>query len=225
LKTVPLLLVRRGDVSDSGISELRQSPRVQLFLAEHLKSSASAFSLRTARATVVATTGDPLAELVYMRTGGFVGPLVLAAKPEHLQMRDALVSADVGVLEMMALPLAADDLDRALNVVEALPAPGLTHESSGLLLDPTDRTARKGGAVVTLSQREFALLHCLLLHPHRPVPIHEILEYVWGSQREPAGAREIVDVNVSQLRKKLDRIGVRGIIRTYRGYGFALADQ
>lgn len=225
MKTVPLLLVRRGNVSDSSIAELRQSPRVQLFLAEHLKSSASAFSIRTARATVVATTHDPLAELVYTRTGGFVGPLVLATEPEHLEMRDALVSADVGVLEIIPLPVSADDLDRALNVVEGLPAPGLTHSSSGLVLDPTDRSARRGNALVTLSQREFALLHCLLLRANRPVPIHEILEYVWGSQREPAGAREIVDVNVSQLRKKLDRIGVRDVLRTYRGYGYGLKDQ
>jgi DNA-binding response OmpR family regulator len=47
---------------------------------------------------------------------------------------------------------------------------------------------------------------------------------VWGSQDATTGTREIVDVNVSQLRKRLARIGLRDAIKTYRGFGYGLRD-
>lgn len=88
-----------------------------------------------------------------------------------------------------------------------------------LFLDEVEQSARRGAEVVRLSQRQFALLHCLVLHEDRPVCVSEILEYVWGGGR---GTREIVDVNVSQLRKRLGRIGLDNAIRTYRGFGYGL---
>jgi DNA-binding response OmpR family regulator len=77
---------------------------------------------------------------------------------------------------------------------------------------------------VSLSQRQFALLHCLVQNGNRPVPVKEILEHVWGSQSATSGTREIVDVNVSQLRKRLARLGLRDAIKTYRGFGYGLRD-
>lgn len=220
-KTIPLLLVRNGEVSDHAIAALRRSARVHLFLAEDVRSSPRAFALRAARATIVATTRDPVAELVFVRTSGFVGPLILAGESKFAALRDSLVAA--GVVEWIPIPIADRELDRVLDLVDALPTPSIAHKPTGLLLDSVDRTVRRCDSVVGLSQREFALLHCLMLHESRPVSINEILEYVWGSQRVPAGTREIVDVNVSQLRKKLERIGVRGAIRTYRGFGYGMS--
>lgn len=221
-RPVPLLLLQGKGVSDDEIAALRQSPRVQLLHARDVEPSAPAFSVRAVRATIVATIRDPAEELVFVRTSGFTGPLVFAVLPRYARLRNALRDADV--LECVTLPMAASDLERVLDLVAALPVPPITHPPLGILLDAVDRTAHRGRSSVRLSQREFALLHCLMREGNRPVPVNEILDYVWGGQRPKGRSREIVDVYVSQLRKKLKRIGLRDAIRTYRGFGYGLRD-
>jgi DNA-binding response OmpR family regulator len=217
---VPLLLVQGSGVSSSAVQALREHPRVHLVHSEDEHSAAPAFYARAARATVVATTRDPVAELVYVRTSGFAGPLLLVIEPHFADASSDLREA--GVVACLTMPVRHEELDRALDTIEALPLPAVSHSSLGLLLDWLTRTARRGTREVTLSQRQFALLHCFVQNGTRPVPVKEILEHVWGSQEATTGTREIVDVNVSQLRKRLDRIGLRDAIKTYRGFGYGL---
>lgn len=222
---VPLLLVRSAGVSDQDVAALQRWPHLQLFLAEDVGrgASAGAFSVRAGWATLVATRRDPLAELVWVRSNGFTGALVFAIDSQYMALQQELQGA--GVLDCVALPITSSAVHRLRQLVEALPPPSIAHGPLDLVLDPIERTARRGKAVVSLSQREFALLHCLVRHQHRPVSVSEILDYVWGGQRGRRGTREIVDVNVSQLRKKLARLGLRDGIRTYRGFGYGLEDR
>lgn len=222
-RPIPLLLVQGRGVSSDSLAALRESRRAQVVHFKDVASNAPAFAARSARATIVATLRDPMDELVYARTSGFSGPLVLAVQARYADLRESLMAA--GVVECMALPMTTADVDRVLDLVDALPASPTAHAPLDLVLDAVDRTARRGRSFVRLSQREFALLHCLVQHATRPVATSEILEYVWGSQRRGAGTREILDVNVSQLRKKLKRIGLRDAIRTYRGFGYGLRGE
>jgi Transcriptional regulatory protein, C terminal len=220
---IPLLLLQREGVSPDAIGALRDSTRAQIFHEHDLASSATAFSARTARATIVATARDPLEELVFVRTSGFVGPLVLAIQSKFARFCEQ--ARDAGLLGCLILPITPQQLEPLLNAVEALPLPPLSYPRLGLFLDAIDHTARHGESAVRLSQREFALLHCLVRNGTRPVPVGDIHDYVWGGQREGDGMREIVDVNISQLRKKLSGIGLRGAIRTYRDFGYGLTDE
>lgn len=218
MAVVPLLLVQGAGVASAAVQALRDSPRVHLVHRDD--ANAPAFFSRAARATVVATARDPVEELVYVRTSGFTGPLLLAFESRHEGAREAL--RDAGVLECLTLPIAAPELDRALDLVEQLPLPPISHPPLGLLLDWVNHVARRGRNEVSLSQRQFAILHCLVQNGSRPVPVKEILEHVWGSQDATVGTREIVDVNISQLRKRLSRIGLGDAIKTYRGFGYGL---
>lgn len=219
LAALPLLLVQRDGVSSAAVRAVRECARVHLVHGDDDRNAPAFFS-RAARATIVATSRDPVDELVYVRTSGFTGPLVLAMEPRYADSSDAL--RDAGVLECLTMPIAPVDLDRALDKVEALPLPAMSHPELELLLDWVTHSARRGGKEVSLSQRQFALLHCLVQNGTRPVPVKEILEHVWGSQAATTGTREIVDVNVSQLRKRLTRIGLGDAIKTYRGFGYGL---
>jgi DNA-binding winged helix-turn-helix (wHTH) protein len=221
--TIPLLLIRGDGVSSEAVASLRASPRARLFDAGELSSSPTAFSVRTARATIVATLRDPLEELVFTRTSGFMGALILAVDARYAEFRDA--SREAGVLDCLTLPITPSEADRILDVVEALPQPALEYPPLELYLDPIERTARHGAAIVRLTEREFSLLHRLVRSGSRPVPANEIHDYVWSNQREAHATREIVDVNVSQLRKKLRDIGLEGAIRTYRDFGYGLVDE
>jgi DNA-binding response OmpR family regulator len=219
---VPLLFVQGSGVPNAAVTALRESPRVHLVHSEEEEGAAPAFYARAARATLVATARDPIEELVYVRTSGFSGPLVLVFDARYAESCNDL--RDAGVVECLTMPIRNEELNRALDTVDALPLPAVSHPTLGLLLDWVTHTAHRGSKEVSLSQRQFALLHCLVQNGTRPVPVKEILEHVWGSQEATTGTREIVDVNVSQLRKRLDRIGLKDAIKTYRGFGYGLRD-
>jgi DNA-binding response OmpR family regulator len=223
MPALPILLVQGNGVTDDDLSALLQSPRVQIFRAPDLHTSPTAFARKTARATILATLGEPLAEVVFARTSGFVGPLILAVSSDYADIREDVLES--GALACLTLPLSEVELHRALDIVELQPVQPLADPTLGLFLDPIDRTARHGSAVVRLTPREFAVMHCLIGNRERPVTVQEIYDYVWGGVKGGDSMQEIVHVNVSQLRKKLAEIGLQKVIRTVRGFGYGLQDE
>ena len=84
-------------------------------------------------------------------------------------------------------------------------------------LDPAARQAYHCGESVTLSAREFDLLHALLLNAGR-VQSREQLEqclYSWGTEVES----NAIEVHVHHLRRKFSP----GLIQTIRGVGYMVA--
>jgi DNA-binding response OmpR family regulator len=165
---------------------------------------------------------DPLEELVFARTSGFLGPLVVLTHQKFSTLRGEIRAA--GALDSFLLPIDNARLDQLLALIETLPSPLVAFHQLGLLLDVVDHTIHHRGHSARLSQREFAILHCLVWSEGRPVRFDAIHAYVWGTQRHPSAMREIIDVNVSSLRKKLKRIGLPSAIRTFREFGYGLSD-
>ena len=58
-----------------------------------------------------------------------------------------------------------------------------------------------------LSPREFALLHALASRPDTAVAKDELLRLVWGDEK--AASRNVVEVYVGYVRRKLDAVGRR----------------
>jgi DNA-binding response OmpR family regulator len=85
-----------------------------------------------------------------------------------------------------------------------------------LVLNLGTRTASVDGRTVTLSAREFALLEVLLRNPGQVLSQPQLLDRVWGYDFD--GASNVVEVYVSQLRRKL---GAERI-ETVRGAGYRL---
>ena len=82
------------------------------------------------------------------------------------------------------------------------------------------RQVRRGGRAVDLSPREFRLLEFFLQHPDEVVTRVQLLEKVWDMSFDPE--TNVVDVHVSNLRKKLELNGEPRAIQTVRGAGYVL---
>ncbi len=93
-------------------------------------------------------------------------------------------------------------------------------EFAGLALDRASRLARVNGEVLELTHREFDLLEYLVRQPERVVPRRELLDRILGMAFDPG--TNVIDVHVSNLRRKLNRARAAVRIRTERGVGFAL---
>ena len=87
-----------------------------------------------------------------------------------------------------------------------------------LQLDPISRSVQRGEHVISLSQREFELLHHLVQHAEELQPRQAILNAVWG---EPfVGDPNTLDVYMGYLRKKVEQPGAPQLLHTVRGVGF-----
>jgi two-component system OmpR family response regulator len=82
------------------------------------------------------------------------------------------------------------------------------------LVDPED-------VVIPLSNGEFRLLRALVERPQRVLSREQLLDYAFDADSDVFD--RAVDVQVSRLRRKLDRPGGGEIIRTVRGEGYLFA--
>ncbi len=93
-------------------------------------------------------------------------------------------------------------------------------EAGDLVLDPADRTVRRGDTPIDLTPREFSLLRYLMHRRGEPVSKRELVEHVWADDDLEDN---VVQVYVGYLRRKVDEPFGRSSIETVRGHGYRLA--
>ena len=148
--------------------------------------------------------------------------LILSARDTTAQKIEGLeLGADDYVTKPFELPelmaRAAAMLRR--RRVDVQSAPALTF--GRVVLDPGGRTVTVDGATVTLSAKEFDLLHLLAASPDKPFTRETILERVWGWGFE--GTQRTVNNYILALRQKIEADPARPRhIVTVRQVGYKL---
>jgi two-component system copper resistance phosphate regulon response regulator CusR len=128
---------------------------------------------------------------------------------------------ELGAVDYLAKPFSlAELLARArVQVRRAHHAdPGSVLHAGDLALDVTRRQARVGDTVTDLPDREFRLLHFLMLRAGEVVSRQRLLTEVWGFDFDPRS--NVVDVCVRRLRR---RLGPAAPIETVRNAGYRAA--
>lgn len=147
--------------------------------------------------------------------------MMLTAKGAEYDKVNAL---DAGADDYMTKPFGVMEM---ISRVKALfrRAGGQTPAEEVLELGPirmdlSRRTVTAGGEEVSLTYKEFELLHYLLKNAGLVLSRDRIMQVVWGFDFQ--GESRTVDMHVKLLRQKL---GVAGdLIRTVRGVGYKLED-
>jgi two-component system, OmpR family, response regulator len=89
-----------------------------------------------------------------------------------------------------------------------------------LEMDLIEQTVFRGDTKIDLLPREFKLLEYFLRHPRQVITRAMLIEEVW--QYRFSIETNVVDVHVSNLRKKIDKPLVPSLILSIRGAGFML---
>jgi two-component system copper resistance phosphate regulon response regulator CusR len=89
-----------------------------------------------------------------------------------------------------------------------------------LTLDTGSREVRRGGRLIELTPKEYAVLEYLMRHAGRVMPRTLIAEYAWDYHFDPG--TNIVDVVITRLRKKIDQGRGPRLIHTVRGVGYVV---
>lgn len=161
---------------------------------------------------------DGMDVLAAVRAAGLATPvLVLTARdavPDRIRGLDA--GADDYVIKPVDLHELAARLRALVRRAHGQPRDRL--RAGDVELDPAARTVRKDGTTVTLSTREFDLLHALMLNTNRVLTREQLEQhlYSWGQEVES----NAVEVHVHNLRRKLGS----ALIQTVRGVGYVLRD-
>jgi two-component system copper resistance phosphate regulon response regulator CusR len=146
--------------------------------------------------------------------------LILSARSD---IATKLRGFELGAVDYIVKPFSLDELLARLRL-HMRRAGGLRSSSGGVLrvgvlaLDLTRRQARLGDTVADLADREFRLLHFLMLHPGEVISRQRLLSEVWGFDFDPRS--NVVDVCVRRLRRQL---GPDAPIETVRNAGYRAA--
>lgn len=92
-----------------------------------------------------------------------------------------------------------------------------------LKLDLRTRRAERGNRPIVLQPREFRLLEYLVRHQGQVVTRTMLLEAVWDYYFDPQ--TNVIDVQISRLRRKIDKDFSPPLLRTLRGVGYMISDN
>ena len=127
---------------------------------------------------------------------------------------DRVLGLDTGADDYLVKPFDLDELSARLRALLRRRAGRATPviENGPLTLDPASHEVRLDGNEISLSAREFGILHALMEAPGVPLSRSQLEERLYGWQEEIGS--NAVEVHIHALRRKLgsDRIrNVRGV--------------
>ena len=96
-------------------------------------------------------------------------------------------------------------------------------KAADLELDLKKKVARRGGQIIELTAKEFALLEYFMMNKGIVLSRADISEKVWGITFDTG--TNVVEVYVNILRKKIDRDFEPKLIHTRIGLGYILTDS
>lgn len=158
-----------------------------------------------------------------LRREGVRAPVIFLSARHDLS--DRVAGLDAGGDDYLAKPFSMIELLARLRALLRRQRPDAADllRVGDLELDLLGRTVKRGGEVVALTNREFALLEFLMAASPKPVGKTAIIEHVWNQHFD--SGTNVVNVYVSYLRAKIDRPGLPALIQTVRGVGFALREE
>jgi DNA-binding response OmpR family regulator len=134
---------------------------------------------------------------------------------------DRVVGLAVGADDYMSKPFSSRELVARIRAMQRRPR-GATETAprkfGGLEIDAGARRVTVNGTNVELSRTEFDILDALSANARVSLSRRQLLESVWGPSW--FGDDHVIDVHVSNLRRKLGR-GAH--IETVRGFGYRMA--
>ena len=163
--------------------------------------------------------GDSLVVLLEVRKQGNQTPVLLLTARD--QINDRVEGLEAGADDYLVKPFAMDELVARIGVLARRNAPPRLSilRVGDLEVDTGKHEVRRGGVLLPLRPKEYALLELLITRAGRAVSRDAILDYCWDTLESPAS--NVEESIIASLRRKL---GKPNLITTVRGLGYRLDD-
>jgi DNA-binding response OmpR family regulator len=133
---------------------------------------------------------------------------------------DRVAGLDAGADDYLVKPFALREVVARLRALTRRHVPNRKAQlrAGNLLLDTAAQTLTVDDRAVELTAKEFAILEYFLLNQGRLLTRSQILEHAWDYDFE--GGRNLIEVYIGRLRKKLIEAGAGDPFVTVRGSGY-----
>ncbi len=155
-----------------------------------------------------------------LRADGCAAPVIMVTARDAIA--DRIAGLDAGADDYLVKPFSLGELSARLRALlrRGIATRAAIIEVGDIRLDPATKEVTRGGEVIDLSPREYALLEMLMRHADEVLSRSEILDHVWDVEYE--GTSNVVNVYIGYLRDKIDRPFGTDSIKTVRGHGYML---
>jgi DNA-binding response OmpR family regulator len=139
---------------------------------------------------------------------------------------DRVRGLDLGADDYLVKPFAIPELLARIRALmrRGRPSDVLRLKAADLELDLVARRVVRGDRPLDLTGREFDLLEYLVRHQGRLVSREMLAKDVWREPRRATPIDNVIDVQMTRLRRKVDSDGAARLIHTVRGVGFVLRE-
>lgn len=147
--------------------------------------------------------------------------LMLTARDE---VADKIEGLDSGADDYLTKPFDFGELLARLRALLRRAPELLASEIrvADLLIDTRAQSVRRGGELIRLTAKEYALLEYLGRNVDSVVSRSDLVAHVWDDNHDPFS--NAIEVHINRLRQKIDA-GRTPLIHTRRGAGYMLSDQ
>lgn len=147
--------------------------------------------------------------------------LMLSARGET---SDKIAGLNMGADDYMAKPFSFEELLARVKALLRRPQESTGHVLcvGDLTLDTITSEVTRGDSSIRLSAKEYALLEYLMRNSQRIVSKNNLLNHVWDFDADVLP--HTVEVNVANLRTKVDKPFDRPLIHTIRGFGYTIKE-
>jgi len=140
---------------------------------------------------------------------------------------DRVLGLDLGADDYLVKPFALPELLARIRALlrRGRPSEVFRLKIADLDVDLVSRRVARGDRLIDLTGREFELLEYLLRHQGHLVSREMLARDVWKEPRRATPLDNVIDVQMTRLRRKIDGEGAVRLIHTIRGVGFVVRED
>lgn len=135
---------------------------------------------------------------------------------------DKIEGLDLGASDYIVKPFSFEELFARIRVVVRNKSVDKQNilKIEDLTLDISSHEVKRGGKILELSAKEYAILKYMLMNKGIVLSREKIENHIWNYDYD--GASNVIDVYIRYLRKKVDDDFDEKLIKTVRGAGYVL---
>lgn len=153
-----------------------------------------------------------------LRKEEIVTPIIMLTARSNLHNK--LEGFEQGADDYVTKPFSLKELEARIRAIVKRSSSNKSHfmDVHGYEFDISNNSLKKDNQIITLSNKETAVLEYLFRNKGVSISAEELLEHVWDSEIDPFS--DTLKTHIKTLRKKLESTPI--IIRTLRGKGYIL---
>lgn len=155
-----------------------------------------------------------------IRAEGVKTPVICLTARDSVD--DRVRGLDAGADDYLVTPFSPSELLARIRALVRRTSAVATNpiRVDDLVVDLVARHVERNGRRIELSTKEFALLEYLARNAGHVVTRTMLIEKVWDMNQDPM--TNVIDVQITRLRKKIDHGFAKPLIHTIRGVGYVL---